>query len=245
MQAIEPEILPLGPDGLLLRFATVADPQVSAAVQTLLRKSESAPLTGVTEVVPALASIFYRFDANAASRAEVTEHLRALVAGEDWDAVARPAPARIWRIPVAFGGDHGPGLAEAATLAGIDAAEAVRQIEAAELSVLAIGFAPGQPYLGLLPEHWNLPRQEALTPKVGAGALVVAVRQLVLFANPSPTGWRQIGLTAFRPFRPEASEPVPLRTGDVVRFAAVGAGEMDALLAAGDPAGGAVCETAR
>ena len=52
-----------------------------------------------------------------------------------------------------------------------------------------------------------MPRTSTLTAEVPAGALVTAVRQLVLFANPSPTGWRQIGMSAFKPFAPETDTP--------------------------------------
>ena len=76
-----------------------------------------------------------------------------------------------------------------------------------EVEVLALGFAPGQPYLGELPGHWALPRRQTLNPQVPQGALVTAVRQFVLFANPSPTGWRQVGRTGFACFRPGAADP--------------------------------------
>jgi inhibitor of KinA len=93
-------------------------------------------------------------------------------------------------------------------MAGLDAEAAAEAIcPSARLRVLAIGFAPGQPYLGELPERWALPRQTGLTPEVPEGAVTVAVRQVVLFANPSPTGWRWVGRTAFRCFRPERPRP--------------------------------------
>ena len=49
-----------------------------------------------------------------------------------------------------------------------------------------------------------------LNAEVPAGALVTAVRQLVLFANPSPTGWRQIGMSALNP-APETDTSILLR----------------------------------
>ena len=81
-----------------------------------------------------------------------------------------------------------------------------------------IGFAPGMPNLGELPEAWNIPRQTALTAQVPAGGLCVAIRQLVLFPVATPTGWRHIGQTALRLFRPETEEPFILRPGDEVLF---------------------------
>ena len=45
-------------------------------------------------------------------------------------------------------------------------AAARRSLSEARVRVTALGFAPGQPYLGELPEAWDIPRQQALTPKV-------------------------------------------------------------------------------
>ena len=74
------------------------------------------------------------------------------------------------------------------------------------------------PYLGELPPDWDIPRQTQLTGQVPAGGLCVAIRQLVLFPVATPTGWRHIGQTAFRLFRPEADQPFMLRPGDEVLF---------------------------
>ncbi len=228
-----PEILPLGCDALIVRFALVADPAANAAAQVLARALEAAPPGGVVEVVPSLASVMVRFDPERAPRAQVVAALEEVLAGRDWSTVALPPARRRWRIPAAFGGGHGPDLEAVADAIGLTPAQAVAEFCASRLRVLAIGFAPGQPYLGLLPQRWDLPRLPALTPRVPAGALVVAVRQVVLFANPSPTGWRQVGRCAFRPFRPEAEAPFPLRAGDEVMFEPVSGQEFDRLRAAG------------
>ncbi|MCB2131969.1 MAG: carboxyltransferase domain-containing protein, partial [Rhodobacteraceae bacterium] len=97
---------------------------------------------------------------------------------------------------------------------------------------LTIGFAPGQPYLGELSPRWDIPRQVALTRRVPEGALVVAIRQLILFSAATPTGWRHIGQTAFRAFRPESADPFPLRPGDELLFPAIEPGELAAIRAA-------------
>ena len=51
-----------------------------------------------------------------------------------------------------------------------------------------------------------------------AGALGLAIRQMVLFSVPTPTGWRHVGQTAFPLFRPESDTPFVLRPGDEVLF---------------------------
>lgn len=234
-----PELLPLGPDGIVLRLGLRASEVVTARVQALAARLRAAPPDGVTEVATALASVLIRFDPARVARADLIRTLEPFL-----DLPARPDPPRLlrrWTIPAAFGAEAGPQLADLAARTGLSERAAVDALCAADLAVLAIGFAPGQPYLGLLPEAWDIPRQTDLTPQVPAGALVVAVRQIVLFANASMTGWRQAGLCAFRPFDPNRAEPFALRGGDRVRFVPVAASDLSGL-AGGDGLGGARLE---
>lgn len=244
MDGRETEVLAQGLDAFVVRFGDRMTEPANRAALAFRAALEQEGWEGVEETSPALVSVFVRFDPRAVGHAAMEARLRAFAGSRDWRAAEMAGRRRLWRIPAVFGGSDGPQLAEAAGMAGLDAAEAVREIAGCPLRVLAIGFAPGQPYLGELPERWAIPRQAGLTPEVPEGAVTVAVRQVVLFANPSPTGWRWIGRTAFRCFRPEAADPFPLRPGDAVRFEPVTAEAM-ARIRAEDPAGGgAVAEEA-
>lgn len=215
---IMPAILPLGADALVVRFSLEPDLKANAAVQVFARDLAAGNCEGIEEIVPSLASLAVRFDPGRISRGGLAARLDEVLAQRDWASVRAPAPTRRWVIPAAFGGIYGPQLDEAARLAGISPARALDELQAARLSVLAIGFAPGQPFLGLLGAQWDFPRMAALNPRVPAGALVVALRQIVLFANASATGWRHVGQTSFRPFRPETRAPFALRVGDEIAF---------------------------
>lgn len=223
---LTPEALPGGADGVLLRFSLTPRPEAMAAVQVLLARLEADRPAGVEEIVPGLVSVLLRFDPARADRAELMKTGLGLAERIARDFPALPDPSRRWTIPAAFGGEAGPQLAEVARLAGLSESAAVAEICATPLRVLTIGFAPGLPYLGLLPERWNFPRQTELTPKVPAGAVVAAVRQIVLFGAPSTTGWRQVGRSGFRCFQPGRETPMPLRAGDEIRFAAADASEI-------------------
>jgi inhibitor of KinA len=232
-----PEVLAQGLDGFVVRFgARVTEPANRAAL-AFRAAVDREGWPGVEETAPALVSVFLRFDPRATPHTEIEARLHALLRSRDWTAADLGGRRRLWRIPTVYGGADGPQLAEAAGLAGLDPEAAARDLASTRLRVLAIGFAPGQPYLGELPERWALPRQTGLTPEVPEGAVTVAVRQAVLFANPSPTGWRWVGRTAFRCFRPETGAPFPLRPGDEVLFEAA-TPEALARIRAGDPAGG-------
>jgi KipI family sensor histidine kinase inhibitor len=235
-------ICPLGLDGVLVRFSRALSPQANGAAHAFCDAVIAAGLPGVTELAPSLTSVRVGFDPAKTDRHNLTHALRDLLALlRDADT----SPRRLWRIPVAFGPDHAPQLAEAAKLAGLTPDLAIAQIMALQLRVLAIGFAPGQPYLGMMPPHWDIPRQSELTPKVPRGALVTAVRQLIIFAADTPTGWRQIGQSAFSVWRPDSNRPFALDPGDAVQFVAVSDDTLRDLQANPDSNGGATCEVLR
>lgn len=240
--ALTPAALPAGLDGVLLRFALTPEPRAMAAAQRLAADLDRNLPPGVTEIAPGLVSVLLRFDRSVTARAVLSRLVLARAEAIAADPPTLPAPARRWTIPAAFGGENGPQLAEVAQAVGKSEAAALEEVCTADLRVLAIGYAPGQPYLGLLPEPWNLPRMRELNPQVPAGALVAAVRQLVMFTAISATGWRQIGLTGFRAFDPAREVPMPLKPGDSVRYAAVPASELATLMASGDGLGGARLE---
>lgn len=233
-----PHIAPLGLDGVMVRFsATLSEAANRAAIGFHAAICE-AGLRGFEEAAISLTSVYVRFDPEAVFYEAFFAQVRAIAQSCNWCDAPLPKGRKLWTIPAAFGGIHGPQLNEAAELAGLSPQAAIDQICANPVRVLTIGFAPGQPYLGELPENWHIPRQTQLTDQVPAGALTVAIRQLVLFAMPSPTGWRQIARTAFRPYQPHGETPFVLSAGDEVRFEPICADEY-AALDADDPMGGA------
>jgi KipI family sensor histidine kinase inhibitor len=222
-----PAIAPLGLSGLLVRFADKLSEPANRAALAFRAAVEGAGWAEVEETATALASTFVRFDPLGVGHTEMSARLTTLLATRDWYAADLPGGRRHWRIPTAFGGTSGPQLVEAAALAGVTPEAATQTLSSARVRVIAIGYAPGQPYLGTLPPEWDIPRQTALTRAVPEGALVVAVRQFVLFSSQAPTGWRHVGQTAFCCFRPETDTPFALRPGDEVTFTQATAEELE------------------
>ncbi len=237
-----PEIRPLGVDGVLVRFARTLTEEANARALSFRALVGAAALTGVTEVASSLVSVRVGFDPELTSRDAVARALSSLIKTHQ---ATDAGPRRLWRIPAAFGEKFAPQLGEAAALAGITPAQAVAEIEATQVRVIAIGFAPGQPYLGMLPMHWNTPRQTELTKTLPQGALITAVRQLIIWAADAPTGWRHIGQTTFRVYMPEKPTPFAFEPGDAVQFQAVSDTDFRAIQANTDTNGGATCEVLR
>ncbi len=214
-----PRIDAVGTDGLLVRFAGALGEPANRAALAYRAAFEAEGAEGVAETSTSLVSAFLRLAPDADPGA-VRERARRLLDTRDWTEADLPAGRRHWRVPTLYGTEAAPQLAEAAAAAGMEPEAAVEMLSTARLRVTTIGFAPGQPYLGTLPEAWDIPRSAQLS-NVPAAALVVAVRQLVLFANASPTGWRHVGQTGLKLFRPDSDTPFVLQPGDEVTFAAI------------------------
>lgn len=229
-----PRIDHVGIDGALVRFADHLDEPANRAALAFRAALERASWPGVEECATSLVSTYLRFDPLHLSHAALRADLQALLAGQDWYTAPLPEGRKLLRIPTVYGTDLAPQLAEAAAAAGMTEAQAITALSASQTRVTTIGFAPGQPYLGTLSPEWDIPRQTALTPRVPVGALVLAIRQLVLFSVTSPTGWRHVGQTAARLFQPDTQTPFLLRPGDEVQFPAVSRAEFEAIQSAPD-----------
>ncbi|MGR3513075.1 MAG: 5-oxoprolinase subunit B family protein [Paracoccaceae bacterium] len=236
-----PQVCTVGVDGFLVRFGDQLSEAANRAALAFRAALEEAALPGVAETSTSLASTYLRFDVLTHDHAEVEIHLDRLLTDRDWFAATLPQGRRLWRIPTVYGTDLAPQLDEAAACAGLTRNEAIRTLSETRVRIQTIGFAPGQPYLGALPECWDIPRQTALTPHVPVGALTVALRQFVLFSVAAPTGWRHVGQTAFHAFRADSDHPFVLAPGDEVVFEATPLDAFSALQACG-PDGGATCE---
>ncbi len=230
----------VGCDGFLVTFGNGLSDETNRAALAFKGVVDADGLVGLRETSTSLVSAYIRFDPTEVSHERIEDALRGLLASRDWAAEPLPEGRSLWRIPVAFGGESGPQLAEAAELAGMDEGEAIASITGTRVRVQTIGFAPGMPYLGELPEVWDIPRQSQLTAQVPRGGLCVAIRQLVLFPNNTPTGWRHIGQTRVRLFRPDCDVPFLLKPGDEVSFEAVDPKDLEDI--GDDPNGGAVRE---
>ncbi len=238
-----PLLRTVGFDGLLVTFAqTMSEPSNRAAL-AFRGAVEAQQIDGVLETSASLASAFIRFDPLSLSHHDIEELLRAMLVSRDWYAAPLPVGRRFWKVPTVYGSDLAPQLEDAALAAGLSPADAIDRLSQSRVRVLTIGFAPGQPYLGPLGPEFNIPRLKELTPMVPEGALVLAISQFVLFSGPTPTGWRHVGQTAFRCFRPDMEQSFALNPGDEMQFISVTREELeDIRTTCTDGSGGASCE---
>ncbi|MCU7783547.1 5-oxoprolinase subunit PxpB [Lelliottia amnigena] len=126
--------------------------------------------------------------------------------------------SRFIEIPVVYGGAGGPDLGEVARHAGLSEKQVVELHSSIDYVVWFLGFQPGFPYLGGLPERLATPRRAEPRLQVPAGSVGIGGAQTGIYPLVSPGGWQLIGHTPLPLFDSKRDEPVLLRPGDTVRF---------------------------
>lgn len=126
--------------------------------------------------------------------------------------------SRYIEIPVVYGTAAGPDLGEVARHAGLTEKQVVELHSSIDYVVWFLGFQPGFPYLGGLPEKLATPRRDEPRLQVPAGSVGIGGAQTGIYPLATPGGWQLIGHTPLPLFDPDRNEPVLLRPGDTVRF---------------------------
>lgn len=220
-----PELRPLGDWGVVAEFGgdEISD-AANAAVLALRRVVDEDRIAGVVETLPTYRSLLVVFDPLRTTAAAVRQALLAAVPRADPSSL--PA-GRLVEIPTAYGGAHGPDLAPLAAEVGLSEAGVVAAHTGCEYRVYMLGFSPGFPYMGTLPEALRVPRLRSPRTFVPQRTVALAGQQTGVYPVASPGGWRLIGRTPLRIYDPSRDAPFLLDAGDRVRFVPIGAREYD------------------
>jgi len=176
--------------------------------------AEALQWPAVHEVLPGMNNLTLLFDPTQIDAAEL--EMQVLAA---WPQLAiAPLAGRTIEIPVAYGGEHGPDLADVAAHTGLTPDEVVRRHAGAEYVVYLLGFLPGFAFMGGLPPELATPRRAEPRVAVPARSVGIGGAQTGIYPLVSPGGWQLIGRTPLAMFDPAAAEPTLLRPGDRVRF---------------------------
>lgn len=223
-------IEPLGDAALTVVFGETIAEETHQRVRQLMLALERRPFAGLLECVPAFTTITVYYDAwtmldRYAHRVpeQVQDYPFAIAARLVCDVLndlkeERLAPARIVRIPVCYGGIHGPDLPEVAVYHGLAEEEVIRLHTEADYLVYMLGFAPGFAYLGGLSPRIATPRRATPRTIIPVGTVGIAGEQTGVYPIGTPGGWQLIGRTPMPLFLPLQQPPVRLCAGDIVRF---------------------------
>jgi inhibitor of KinA len=211
-------IVPAGDSALVVEFENRLDPEVNARAISFAEAIQSAAHPGVRDVVPTYRSVAIYFD-------PLRTNLDALTAAVDAAAAAARASAgasvRLVEIPVCYGADHGPDLADVARFGGCSESEVVQIHSGVVYRVYLLGFVPGFAYMGSVDSRIAAPRRTTPRVRVPVRSVGIAGFQTGIYPMETPGGWNLIGRTPLAPFDPGRAEPFLMKAGDSVRFVAI------------------------
>jgi KipI family sensor histidine kinase inhibitor len=217
--------LSAGDTALTVEFGRTAEPRFSALVLALYGRLSASALPGLIELVPTLRSLTIHYDPCQTSAEALSQSIGPLLDGLE----AQPLSGRRWLIPVCYAPELAPDLDEVARRTGLSREDVVRLHTGAGYRVYMLGFLPGHPYMGDLPEALRLPRRETPRIVVPAGSVAIATALTGIYPLESPGGWHLIGRTPARLFDPARDPAVLMAPGDEVRFEAIGRVQFDQL----------------
>jgi KipI family sensor histidine kinase inhibitor len=228
-----PRLLPSGDSAITVEFSRSIDEIANQRVLALDRTLARETITGVTETVPTYRSLLVHYDPVQIDFDTLSGKLVTLA--------LLPVPPvtkmRRWRIPVAYGGEHGIDLEDVARTLKSTPENIVARHVAGDYRVAMIGFTPGWSYLSGLDASLQMPRLQNPRLVTPAGTISIGGVQTGVQCLAGPSGWHLLGRTAVRTYQLHRDPIFLLEPGDAVTFSAVDARtftEQDRAAAAGE-----------
>lgn len=205
-------------ESALMIYARAGDPEECAAyLRGMLAALDASPPPSLVDAIPTGDSMLLLYDALRTNGTELEAYVSRLRPPAP---SAQPEP-RLIELPILYGGEAGVDLTRVAMMAGLRDSEVVELHSGTEYTVRFLGFMPGFPYLGPLPEQLHTSRHETPRTSVPAGSVAIAEDQTSVYPVSSPGGWNLIGRTPSRLFDAREHPPSLLLPGDRVRFVPV------------------------
>jgi inhibitor of KinA len=205
----------MGDRGLLLEFGDGISSEVNEKVRRMALAVQSEAIRGIVETVPTYRSLLIVYNPLILPIDNLKKRLHLM----EKELQQNPFPEpKLTRIPVVYGGSYGPDLDQVATYHRISTEEVIRLHCSKPYFIYMIGFMPGYPYMGELPDALITPRLKTPRLMVPAGSVAIAQRQTGIYPMDSPGGWQILGRTPVRLFNTEREPPALLQMGDLVQF---------------------------
>ncbi len=212
----EIKVVPAGDQAVMLEFENRIDPDINAMVRAAdYYLNQEGKFDGLFETVPTYRSLLIYYDPEILNFDNLKEILLGIE--EHLQKAAIPNPETL-EIPVAYGGEYGPDLDHVASHNNISTEEVIEIHHAPTYLIYMLGFVPGFPYLGGMPQAIATPRLENPRTQIPAGSVGIAGSQTGIYPLDSPGGWQLIGRTPLKLFDPAKEDPFLPKPGHYLKF---------------------------
>lgn len=212
MTSNRPHTSLLGTTALLFEAPGETTLDTQRRIWALAREAERLP--GVREAVPGMNNLMLVFAEPPRQPTEIEHKLIELWSNVEPLTVA----GRCIDLPVTYGGESGPHMADVVEHTGMSIDEIVELHSAPTYTVYALGSHPGYCYLGGLDARIATPRRKVPVLRLPRGAVSIGGGQTGVSASAGPSGWNTIGSTDVAFFDVGRTPPALLQPGDGIRF---------------------------
>jgi KipI family sensor histidine kinase inhibitor len=202
-------------EGFYVQFADQLDIGANQKLQSLSNRLLKNPLPGVTDLFPAYVNLYVEFDANQVARETVKTWVRSHLPNLKMGLEINANTGREVEVRVRYDGED---LEWIAAQTGLSVEDVIATHSSPSYWVFAVGFVPGQPFLGVLPEILRLPRRPTPRKRVAAHTVAMAIAQTGIYVLPTPGGWHLLGTALEATYDPRREKPFLLEPGDRVKF---------------------------
>ncbi|WEG14460.1 5-oxoprolinase subunit PxpB [Pullulanibacillus sp. KACC 23026] len=219
-------LYPLGDQAVVIELGQEINKETLDKVRAVSAFFDQHSIEWVIEYVPAFTTVSVFYDPlyfvngseDKLPYEKVCDQLKTFLANLKVNEASEP---RKIEIPVCYGGELGPDLEVVAEHNHLTPEEVIHYHSMGDYLVYMIGFAPGFPYIGGMPEEIATPRKESPRLKIPAGSVGIAGKQTGVYPIETPGGWQLIGRTPMKLFRPGEDTPSILRAGDRIQFKSI------------------------
>ncbi|HEY7059129.1 MAG TPA: 5-oxoprolinase subunit PxpB, partial [Vicinamibacterales bacterium] len=190
-------IIAAGDAAWLIELPERLDAEVNERAIEIAGAVKRAAFPDVTDIVVGYRSVMVYVDPLSAHR-DATRAALETIAGQP--ATREVGTGRNVEVPVCYGGEYGPDLAELATFARCSSEDVVERHLEREYRVYVVGFVPGFAYMAPVDPRIAAPRRSSPRLKVPAGSVAVAAGQTGIYPSETPGGWHLIGRTPVKPY---------------------------------------------
>ena len=212
-----PRIYNIHDRAITIEFSAAISEATNLQVIALQHAIESNPFKGFIECVPAYGSLTVYFSEQVSAVA-VRSWLSDLGAKISDTIDPSSTPGRKISIPVCYDPSLGVDLPWVSSHLNLSLEEIISLHTSVAYRVYMIGFIPGFPYMGTLPERLEVPRKQTPSLKIPMGSVAIAGKQTGIYPAEVPGGWQVIGRTPLKMFDTSTSPCSFLNAGDLVTF---------------------------
>lgn len=221
-------ITSLGDSALIIEWEQQLNQSIHQQVMQVYYQLQTQATGLILDLIPSYASLTVVYNARTDKQAFATVSTL-ITQALNHPVTATQTNGRLRQVPVCYHPSLGPDLERMAQEKDVSVEEIIRLHTGTTYTVYMLGFLPGFPYMGTVPDLLNTPRLNKPRLNIPAGSVGIAGLQTGIYPLASPGGWNIIGQTPLQLFDASQQNPCYFQPGDQVQFTPVTLADFHAL----------------